>query len=269
MRLAVSNIALSPFDHQGELALLPALGLAGLEVAPSRVWRDTWQGLKPADVAAYRRQVEAAGLMVVGLHSLFYDHPDLGLFKGTETDARTMDFLAHLSGVCRDLGGRTLIYGGGRKRGKIALEDAFARAIDFFARLCQRVESDGTCFCFEPLGPNDSDFVNSVHDSIRIVEAVGHLALRVQLDVKALVANDEMRPEAFEAAGPYLAHVHANEPDLGVLGRSGAIDHAAIGRHLRAIGYGGYVSIEQKMIDGKAPLEAVEISAHVLRRHYG
>src|SRR4051812_18082931 len=111
MRLSISNIALTAFDHLAELSALPALGLSGLEVAPSRVWQDTWHGLKAADVAAYRRNVESAGLRVVGLHSLFWDQRELGLFRDQDTRGRTIDFLAHLSGVCRDLGGRTLIYG--------------------------------------------------------------------------------------------------------------------------------------------------------------
>ncbi len=77
--LAVSNIALPAYDHEAELGRLRELGIEGLEVAPSRVWPDTWRGLKPADVAAYRRAVTDAGLRVVGLHSLLFDHPDMGL----------------------------------------------------------------------------------------------------------------------------------------------------------------------------------------------
>ena len=58
MKFAVSNIALTAFDHDAELARRGALGLAGVEIAPSRVWRDTWQGLRPAEVAAYRHAIK-------------------------------------------------------------------------------------------------------------------------------------------------------------------------------------------------------------------
>ena len=117
MKAAVSNIALSPYDHGEELRRLAAHGLEGLEVAPSRVWRDTWHGLTTIEVSDYRRRIVNAGLGVVGLHSLFYDQPELGLFKEPAERAESLDFLEHLSKVCRDLGGRTLIYGGGRRRG--------------------------------------------------------------------------------------------------------------------------------------------------------
>ena len=56
-----------------------------------------------SDVQTYRRLVEDAGLQVAGLHSLFYDQPDLGLFKDSDTRIATLDFLRHLSEVCRDL----------------------------------------------------------------------------------------------------------------------------------------------------------------------
>ena len=110
MKFAVSNIALSTFDHTDDFGHLAAMGLSGLEVAPSRVWRDTWRGLTTVEVNDYRRRAEQAGLRIVGLHSLLYDQPDLALFGDTETLRRTLDFMTHLSTVCRDLGGRTHIH---------------------------------------------------------------------------------------------------------------------------------------------------------------
>ena len=268
MKLACSNIGLSAFGHGDQLRALPELGLEGLEVAPSRVWPDTWSGLKNADVATYRNQVELAGLSVIGLHSLFYDQPDLGLFRDPETRAKTLDFMEHLSKLCRDLGGRTLIYGGGRQRGDMSIEEAFAESIAFFEELIPRIEAHETVFCFEPLAPADSDFINSVYDSIRLVEAIRHPSLRVQLDAKALVATGEMNESVFQAAAPFLAHVHANEPGLVVLGSTGEVDHRAMGEYLRRVGYDGFVSIEQKMMNEFDPLAAIAQSAAILTECY-
>lgn len=265
---AVSNIALSAYDHADELKQLAALGISGLEVAPSRRWRKTWRGLKSADVTAYRREIEAAGLQVVGLHSLFFDHPELGLFKEPAARAETLDFLEHLSGVCRDLGGRTLIYGGGRRRGDLPAADARRETVAFFSELCIRIEAHGTCFCFEPLGPKDTDFINSALESLSIAQEINHPAVRVQLDAKALFENNEAIAATFAAVAPMLVHFHANEPGLNVLGSSGSIDHAALGAMLRDIDYQGFVSIEQRMLHADAPMADVALSAHVLRNCY-
>lgn len=269
MKFCISNIALSPFDHLDELRQLPELGLTGLEVAPSRIWKDTWQGLSAADVASYRKQVEAAGLSVVGLHSLFFDHPDLGLFKGADVDAATIDFLIHLSAVCRDLGGRTLIWGGGRKRGEVTMAQATENTIRLIEAVLPTLERDGTCLCFEPLGPKDTDFLNSVFEIIPLVERFASPGFRLQLDAKALMENEEAALATFEAARPLLVHFHANEPGLGVIGSSRMVPHTDFGEWLTKIAYGGYVSIEQRMINADTPLTDVSASADMLHVAYG
>jgi sugar phosphate isomerase/epimerase len=270
VKLAVSNIALPAYDHVALLPRVGALGLEGLEVALSRVWRDDANDPPAAAVARYRRAVEAAGLAVVGLHALFWQVPELGLFRGAAARGATLDFLARLSRICADLGGRTLIYGSApaRQRGDLPVARANAEAIEFFAELARRIAGDGTCLCIEPLGTVDSDYVNSVREALALVEAVGHPAFRTHLDAKALVQAGEVDEATFACARATAAHFHANEPDLGVLGSTGAVDHARLGALLRGIGYAGFASIEQRMTEGD-PLAGIARSAAVLRRAYG
>ncbi len=269
MNLSISNIALPAFDHEDVLPRLAGLGLVGLEIAPSRRWRKTWHELRNADVAYYRRKIEDAGLQTVGLHSLLYDQPELTLFGSPETRRRIFDFFVHLSGLCRDLGGRTLIWGGGRRRGDLSAEEARSITIDFFGDLSDAVGDHGTCFCLEPLGPADTDFIHSVFDSIDIVRAVDQESLKIQIDAKALYDNGEFDIATFRAGADALVHYHANEPGLEILGSSGKIDHHAAGKFLREIGYDGYVSIEQKMIGPENPLAAIEQSVSLLKEAYG
>ena len=270
MKYSVSNIALSPCDHLGELQRLPEMGFQGLEVALSRVWPEDWNNPSSTEVRAYRQAIENAGLTIVGLHSLFWDRPNLSLFGDKNIVAETMDFLVHMSEICRDLGGRTLIYGSqtARTRDGLSLAEANAQAIEFFGTLCHRIRDHGTCFCFEPLETDVADFINSVSESLAIVEAVNHPALKVQVDVKALVANDEANSATIEAVAAHLVHVHANEPGLGVLGSSGQVDHAAIGAILRNIDYQGFVSIEQRMLNPENPLADVLTSSQHLKECY-
>ena len=90
----------------------------------------------------------------------------------------------------------------------------------------------------------------------------------VQLDAKALVENAEANIETFRTVQPMLVHFHANEPGLAVLGSSGQVDHAALGAMLRDIGYNGYVSIEQRMLNDADPLADVAASTNVLKKCY-
>ena len=268
MQYAVSNIALSAFDHLDELPVIADMGITGLEIAPSRVWQDTWWGLSANDINVYRRHLEAAGLEAVCLHSLFYDHTDLGLFRDPTKRAKTLDFLSHLSSVCRDLGGKTLIWGGGRHRGNLATEEAFVEAGSFMTDLCDRIANHGTIFCFEPLGPQNTDFINTAQDSFDIVCAVNHPSLAIQLDAKALFQNNEVTLQSFSLVADHLVHFHANEPDLGILGTSGKIDHTAMGKFLRAVGYDRFVSIEQKKVDKSPPVKHISKSLELLKACY-
>jgi sugar phosphate isomerase/epimerase len=268
IRFAVSNIGLPAFTHSPLLPRLAEMGATGLEVAPSRVWADTWHGLTARQVDEYRRTVETAGLRVVGLHSLFFDHPALGLFK-PELRAETVDFLVHLSGLCRDLGGRTLVYGGGRRRGELEPQAAMAECRSFLGELLPRMEDHGTRLCFEPLGPKDTDFLNTAGQCLELVEMLAHPALGVQLDAKALVDNGEVGPEPFERVRGRLDHFHANDPGLVVVGSTGLVDHAALGGHLRAIGYDGFVAVEQRMLNEADPLADTASSLACLAACYG
>lgn len=266
IRFAVSNIALSPGEHGDELRALPGMGVGGVEVAPSRIWEDAWNGLPANAVAAYQAQIEGAGLRVVGLHSLLFDQPDFGMFG--ETRDKTLEFLVHLSAVCRDLGGRTLIYGGGRRRGDVDADTALDIARDFVGEYCQRTVDHGTCLCFEPLGPNDTDFLNRAADCLALVQDINHPAFRLQLDAKALVENSEDHIDTFNAAAPYLVHFHANQPGLGVLQADGPVPHMALGGYLREIGYDKYVSLEQRMLNTNDPLADIAASLNVMTNGY-
>jgi len=268
MKLAVSNIGLSAHDHGDELSELAPMGFTGLEVAPSRVWHDTWHGLTSRQVKNYRQQIEAAGLKVVGLHSLFFDHPELGLFKTGDEHQQTLDFLVHLSAVCRDLGGYTLIYGGGRRRGDLDIKTATTRAHAFMEALLPRIESHGTCLCFEPLGPNDTDFLNTAQETLDLVSQFNHPAFKVQLDAKALVENGEASLDIFQAVQHQLVHFHANEPGLGIIGSSGKVDHSGFAKMLNQINYPGYVSLEQRMLNEQNPLNDIKTSADRMKKAY-
>jgi sugar phosphate isomerase/epimerase len=68
--------------------------------------------------------------------------------------------------------------------------------------------------------------------------------------------------EAIHACAGRIAHFHVTEPELSDLG-SPVIDHAAVGRALRATGYQGWLSIEMRRTNH--PLESIETSVrHVL-----
>ncbi len=266
---SISNIALPSFNHDDHLSMLKDIGFQGLEVAPSKVWEDT-ANVTFSKVASYRRQVEQAGLKVVGLHSLFFDQPGMGLFRGAVVRKKTLGFLVHLSQICVDLGGKILVFGspGARKRNDLPVKAADDEAVSFFSELSDAVESHGTCFVIEALSKNESDYINSASHAMKITKRVDRKALKSHLDAKAVVDAGEATIDLFRNVSRDLVHFHANDPGVGILGETGRVDHVLLGKLLGEIGYGGYVSLEQRMVDPEDPMKPIKMSYSVLEKCY-
>jgi len=79
---------------------------------------------------------------------------------------------------------------------------------------------------------------------VRLIEAVGCPAVRLHLDVKAMVGQEAKPAEAIiRESAEHLAHFHANDVNLRGPG-FGDVDFRPIAAALADIGYDGYVSVE-------------------------
>jgi len=251
MKLCASTLALprggaatTPFHE-----LVP-LGLDGIEIAPAHTWDDPWR-VNAAELRAYRRFAEGAGLRIVGLHDLLDGESGLGLFTRGDALDRTLEVLLQRSALCRDLGGRTLIldalwpldppdaesWSGGRR----VLE-----------RLLPRIEPHGTVLCLAPRGAGRDGIRVTAKSLYMMTNAIEHPALGLHLDATALTENNEMGHATFAAVRGRLDHVHLSEPGRVPFGASGRIDHADLRRHLAAISYFGWVSLVQARAPGRA-----------------
>lgn len=267
MRLALCNASLPAGAHGAWLPRLGEMGLQGLEVVPAATWDETWYGLSAGQVSRYGRQVRQAGLEVLGLQLSLAEHPGLGWFGDEQSSKETLAYLTHLSSVCRDLGGRTLVIGEGRWREGLDLPRAWRRSLAFFQDLCQRIEAHGTVVCLAPLGPLEGDFCNGAMDCRILADAVDHPALGLQLNARALVESGEMgRHSVFASHYGRLELFVADEPGLLPLGSSQRVDHSAMRRHLSAGGYRGWVCLSQRPTWGGLDDSVALLSRYYLRQ---
>lgn len=258
MKLAVSNLTLPAFDHLAHLPRLRALGIDGIEIAPDHTWsRPRWgKGFSSAELGAYHRAVQGAELKVVGLHALLGGRPELGLFEDADTRHHTVEHLVHLSAVCRDLGGHTLILDG-RWRHDLPVKEAWLQCRELLERLLPRIEDHGTVLCFAPLGPDEGDFCRLARECYMLVNALEHPSFGIHLSTAGLTGTGEKGHAHFAAARGRLEHFHIDEPGRVRLGSSGSVDHADMRRHLVASTYRGWVSLVQRIEKGWSATEAV------------
>lgn len=269
MNLSFSNIALESFNHIKELHILSEIGFKGLEVAPSKVWEDV-NSTTYSEVKDYKKKVESTGLEIIGLHSLFWDQPDLSLFSNNETRGKTLSFLVHLSKICSDLGGYFLVFGSpqARKRNGLDVEDADCIAIDFFLELSTKIETHGTCLVIEALGVDESDYINSLEHALKITEKVDRKEFLSHVDAKAVFNSEETDLRIFNKIKKTLKHCHANDPGLGVLGETGFVDHKLFGSLLKQIDYKGFVTAEQRMVDSNDLIGPLKKSYDLMQKFY-
>lgn len=247
MKLAISNIAWPAAEEAAYIKYVSEWGCAGIEIAPSRIWPEPLNASR-AERRAFKSLVEKFGLKIPSLHALLFNRPDLGIFRGPEVERQTVGYLKGLCQLAADLEARVLVFGSprNRQRGEIPMEEAFATAAAFFAKVAPMAGDLGVCVCIEPLRPEETDFVFSVADGLRLVEMVSHPGFGLHLDAKAVSAEGGDLFARLQRATPKLEHFHINDPNLTEISSSGTVPHGLLAQALQTAGYQHYVSIEMR-----------------------
>lgn len=271
MKFAICNEMFKGWEHAKVAGTVAGLGYAGVELAPFTLAPEPAKML-PAEVAAVRRAFEAGGVRVMGLHWLLANTNGLCITSpDDEVIWRTKQHLSALVALCRDLGGEVLVFGSPKQRqvepGQNP-EDAFRRATRLFQDLALEAAAALVTVCFEPLGPAETNFVNTMAEGVRLVEAVRHPHFQLHLDVKAMRSAEPRSPAETIMAegGVHLRHFHANDPNLLGPGMGGE-DQAPIGAALKAVGYDRWVSVET-FAEGPGPEGIAKQSMASLRADY-
>ena len=121
-----------------------------------------------------RRQAEAAGLEVVGLHWLLAKTTGYYLTSPeAEVRRRTAEYVQELARLCRDVGGSRMIFGSPQQRNVlpgVTPEQAFDYAAEVVERVLPVLEETGVTLCMEPLAPAEGNFLNTAADAVRLIE---------------------------------------------------------------------------------------------------
>lgn len=246
MRYAICNETFEGWEHARICEFIAELGYTGLEIAPFT--------LAPliTDVSVSRRrelrtQADAAGVHILGLHWLLAKTTGFQL-TSPDADVRkhTANYLGELARAAADLGGDVLVLGSPAQR-KVPDGFNYQQAEDFavecLADVLPVLEQTGVKLCLEPLTRNETDFLNTAADAVRIIDRLKHPNLKLHLDVKAMAAESEPRPEVIAANAGHTCHFHANDENLRGPG-FGTIDFKPILKALHETNYYGWVSVE-------------------------
>ena len=246
MKFAICNETFGDWNLSDALKLARETGYTGWEVAPFMLSDD----IRNFDQQArknYRRQVEQAGLEIIGLHWLLAKTEGLYLTSHEEhVQKSTASYLEQLAELCRDLGGKVMVLGSPQQRNVPegqSMDSAMECAAKVLASVTPTLENTGVQIAVEPLGREEGNFLNHASDARTLIDQIGHPSIQLHLDVKAM--SDEGIPidQIIRDNASAMIHFHANDPNRRGPGM-GEVDFTPIFRALKEIDYRGWTSVE-------------------------
>lgn len=246
MKYAICNETFEGWDHARVCARVAELGYTGLEVAPFTL-APRITDVPAARRTELRRQAEAVGVRIIGLHWLLAKTEGFHL---TSPDAavrkRTGEYLGDLARAAADLGGDILVLGSPFQRN---LADGMTQAqgndlaADTILHCLPALEQTKTYLCLEPLTTAETNFMTTAAEGVALAERIGHPFVKLHLDVKAMSSEPTPVPDIIRANAGHMKHFHANDPNKRGPG-FGATDFKPIFRALKDVNYTGWVSVE-------------------------
>ncbi len=246
MKFAICNETFGDWNLSDALKLARETGYTGWEVAPFMLSDD----IRNFDQQArqnYRRQVEQAGLEIIGLHWLLAKTEGFYLTSQEEqVQKSTASYLEQLAELCRDLGGKVMVLGSPQQRNVPegqSMDSAMECAAKVLASVTPTLENTGVQIAVEPLGREEGNFLNHASDARTLIDQIGHPSIQLHLDVKAM--SDEGIPidQIIRDNASAMIHFHANDPNRRGPGM-GEVDFTPIFRALKEIDYRGWTSVE-------------------------
>jgi len=267
MRLAVSNLALPFAISSRDLVDLRALGVSGVEVAPTKL--APWNELTSMLLGGYRAKLFGVGLEVSSLQALLFGTEGLQLLGDRAAFEAMAAHLCRVGEIGVALGASIGVFGSPRNRlrGQLSAQEAWKIGRERLRTLAEVVGGVGFALGLEPVPPfYGGDFLTHAEDVVRMVHEVDHAALRVHLDTGCVMLGDDAIAEAVATSGPLLGHFHIAEPNLGPF-RQPVCDHERAASALRSNGYKKWVVIE--MLEQKDnPIQELHRAIHFARATY-
>lgn len=246
MKFAICNEIFREWRLEDVFAYAARLGYAGVEIAPFTLANSVLE-ISATDRAAICQSAQQHGIEIAGIHwllvkpeGLYLNHPDAAIRQ------KTADYFCALVEFCADLGGHRMVIGSPKQRNLmsgVSLAQAQDWALETFSAPLARAVARDVTLCFEPLGPAETNFINTAAEAMAFVQRVASPHLKIILDVKAMSSEAKPIPQIIRESWPHFAHFHANDPNLKGPG-FGKVDFRPIATALKEVGYEGFVSVE-------------------------
>ena len=124
--------------------------------------------------------------------------------------------------------------------------------------LCLKAEAAGVFLAVEPLNRFETDCINTLEQTVSLIERVGSPMLKIHIDTFHMHIEEVDSAAAILKYGEYIAHVHASASHRGLIGKD-QVDWKGVLGALQQVGYEGDILIESFSEDNKVIARAAAI----------
>ncbi|MCF8467012.1 MAG: sugar phosphate isomerase/epimerase [Sneathiella sp.] len=249
MLLSLCNEVLRDYSFPDQCRVAAALGYRGLEVAPFTLANDPFS-ITEAAAIEHRRIAADHGLVITGLHWLLVAPAGLSITTDDRAlKGKTLSLLQHVVELCAGMGGSVLVHGspGQRMLSHAATPEAARdNALECLERVASWAMAAGVTYCLEPLSRNQTDYVNTVGEAAKIVDAINSPALKTMIDTSSAgLAEEEPVDALIRKWWPTgrIGHIQLNDTNQRAPGQ-GENKFTPVFRALKDVGYEGTVAVE-------------------------
>jgi len=214
------------------------------------------------DVSALSRALGDAGMENNPVCGMFPPQHDL---RGDATQQKScLDYTRRLIDLAAALGSKTVAgpfyscVGRCHLHTKDEKRAQFALVVGHLRTLCGEAEKVGVNIAIEPLNRFETDFINTLAQARRLIEAVGSPALKIHADTFHMHIEEDHSATAVREAGALIGHMHASASHRGIPGRD-QVDWTGVFQALREINYSGDIAIETFPMDNTTIARAASI----------
>lgn len=246
MKFSICNEMFEGWEFTDVCAAAKKADYDGVEIAPFTLGKLANE-VTTEERAAIRDAAAASEIDVVGLHwvlaqteGFYINHAD------KEIRDRTAQYLIDLAKLCGDIDGSVIIFGSPKQRSiyqGLSRQQAWDYAVDTFRKMVPTLEERNIVFCLEPLGPEETDFLNTAAEAAEMIREIDSPYFQLLLDVKAMSAESTPIPDIIRANKDIVKHFHANDANRRGPG-FGDTDFVPIAEALNEIDYNGWISVE-------------------------
>ena len=137
---------------------------------------------------------------------------------------------------------------------------------DFFIEIANHSKKNNVYFCIEPLGKDETNFINSVSEGGEFVKDLNHSNFRLLLDTKAIFFSQENPLIVLDKYQKYIQHIHVSDQDLKEPGTINK-NHSDIAKAIKNISYNKFLSLEMRRVSGDE-VNSIKRSIKFIKKNY-